>query len=356
MGALRYIGSKVRVVDAILDIVGPPANRRSAFVDLFSGTGTVSREAARRGWRVRANDSLVCASILTTSQLLGKNDVPFTTLGCYASALTELDATEPQRGFIFREYSPSGLSRSGHVRKYFSVDNAMKIDGIRDQIRVWREKELINSLEEALLVADLLLAANGVASIAGTYGCFLRRWAPNALVPIRLRPRKLLSGKGRFEVLTMDACNVPIQPADLAYLDPPYTKRQYAAYYHVLETIADGDCPKVDGVTGLRPWEDKSSPFCYKKRALAAFENMIFRLPARRVLISYSSEGHVNLADLTGALAKYGNTTVHNLGTIGRYRPNSRASAKESGVAEYVIEFHKRDSVQEVLTWPELCH
>ena len=44
---------------------------------------------------------------------------------------------------------------------------------------------------------------------------------------------------------------------DTVYLDPPYTKRQYAAYYHVLETLAYGDEPEVSGVTGLRPWEGK---------------------------------------------------------------------------------------------------
>ena len=34
---------------------------------------------------------------------------------------------------------------------------------------------------------------------------------------------------------------------DAVYADPPYTKRQYAAYYHILETIAAGDRPLISG-------------------------------------------------------------------------------------------------------------
>ena len=41
--------------------------------------------------------------------------------------------------------------------------------------------------------------------------------------------------------------------ADTVYLDPPYTKRQYAAYYHILEAISLGDEPIVEGICGIRP-------------------------------------------------------------------------------------------------------
>ncbi|MCZ5120468.1 DNA adenine methylase [Escherichia coli] len=32
---------------------------------------------------------------------------------------------------------------------------------------------------------------------------------------------------------------------DLCYIDPPYMKRQYAANYHILETLARGDEPEA---------------------------------------------------------------------------------------------------------------
>ena len=39
---------------------------------------------------------------------------------------------------------------------------------------------------------------------------------------------------------------------DILYLDPPYNARQYIANYHLLETVARYDSPKIKGLTGLR--------------------------------------------------------------------------------------------------------
>jgi adenine-specific DNA-methyltransferase len=65
MGSLRYIGSKARVVDQIIEAVGAPTGYDGHFIDLFSGTGVVSREAGLRGWKVRANDHLLSSSLIT---------------------------------------------------------------------------------------------------------------------------------------------------------------------------------------------------------------------------------------------------------------------------------------------------
>ena len=78
---IRYLGSKARIVGSILDAIGRPTPKSSRFVDIFSGTGVVSREAASRGWRVFANDHLHSAAILTTAHLLSGDDVAFVHFG-----------------------------------------------------------------------------------------------------------------------------------------------------------------------------------------------------------------------------------------------------------------------------------
>jgi len=183
-----------------------------------------------------------------------------------------------------------------------------------------------------------------VANTAGTYGCYLSDWIPSARRALHLRPRSLLEAKQELEVLNLDVTRVPIGPSDVVYYDPPYTKRQYAAYYHVLETIALGDEPEIGGKTGLRAWRHKASDFCYKSRALHAIVSLVIEAQARRVYLSYSSDGHVAMDQLVDALAREGRISVVPLGAIGRYRPNAEASNTADHVVEYLISFEKRDS------------
>lgn len=336
---LRYIGSKARIVAEIASIAGPP--RRGRFVDALSGTGVVSAWAARRGWSVLANDHLEAARVLTRAKLIGGSDARFTRFGEYAEAVRQLNATPGLEGFVFREYSPSGQSASGDERRYFTRENAMRIDARRAQIAAWHAAGCITDEERDLLVADLLIAASRVANIAGTYGCFLRHWTANALRPIHMEPRTLEPHRAKHIVTRLDCFEVRTAQDDLLYLDPPYTKRQYAAYYHILETIAQGDEPRVAGVTGLRPWRAKASPFCYKRKALDALMRLVEANESRRQLISYSDEGHIALAELTARLSLHGDVRTHKLGVIGRYRPNLAARDNRADVSEYLIELRK---------------
>ena len=91
-------------------------------------------------------------------------------------------------------------------------------------------------------------------------------------------------------------------------------------------------------MTGLRPWRDKASDFSYKTRALDALTRLVLGTTARQVLLSYSNEGHVPREQLINALSEAGKVTVHEVKTIGRYRPNAQASANAAAVNEYVIE------------------
>jgi adenine-specific DNA-methyltransferase len=145
---------------------------------------------------------------------------------------------------------------------------------------------------------------------------------------------------------------VPMAPDDVAYFDPPYTKRQYAAYYHINETLACGDEPVVLGKTGLRPWRDKASDYCYKRRALDALHMLIASTEARRVFLSYSNEGHIDLDELLLRLTPLGHVELHEIATIGRYRPNQAASDAGDEVVEFLLELQKTrvDAPEELTT------
>lgn len=335
--SFRYIGSKARLVDQISQFI-PEPSKEGFFVDAFCGTGSVAEIAALKGWNIRLNDNLLSAVITAHARLISDDEVPFLSLGGYDNAIQILNNLNPSPAFIWRTYSPASLSKCGIERRYFTEINAQRIDAIREKIYEWSEDNLITEIEKKLLIADLFSALNKVANIAGTFGCFMANWTKQSEGDLYLVPRKLKRQRVNVEVSVGDVFDVPNSYQDVVYLDPPYTKRQYASYYHILETIAWWDSPQVDGVAGLRPWKDKASDFCYKVRALKTLSRLIQSLKAQTILLSYSSEGHIPMCEMEEELRTLGQkTNVIPLGKIGRYRPNKIASESASEVNEYLI-------------------
>lgn len=83
------------------------------------------------------------------------------------------------------------------------------------------------------------------------------------------------------------------------YADPPYTRDHYSRYYHVLETLALRDNPKISKVTvhgfthvsnGIYRENRYQSPFCIKSKASDAFRKMfeLTSISGRNLLLSYS--------------------------------------------------------------------
>ena len=336
---MRYIGSKSRLVSSIGKYIGQPTQGR--FIDAFCGTGAVAEEASRKGWPIVLNDLMHYAIVLSTARLMTEPDTAFSEFGGYHNAVGLLNRTTPRPGYIAEQYSPRSFQALGFERRYFTEQNASLIDAIRAQISVWSSKGLISDLESHLLIADLLRAASRVANTSGTFGCFLSDWTAQSQSPLLLRPRERPKVSNRIEARVGDAATLKVTPADTVYFDPPYTKRQYASYYHILETITLGDEPEVEGVCGLRPWKHKASNFCYKSKAAEALRQLIDSTCANRVLLSYSSEGHVGLDELKSILTPYHSAVLHPIDTIGRYRPNAEASRNGSSVTEYLAVIDK---------------
>ena len=332
----RYIGSKARVVKGILERVGKPNG--GTFFDAFSGTGAVAQAASEAGWKVHVNDHLISAAMTSLARVTSSAQAAFTGTGGYSKAIAQLNATKPIAGFIWREYSPASVGHCGIARMYFTEHNAQRIDGMRARIERWRQDGRITEVETCVLLADLMGAANRVANTAGTYGCFLSRWQRQSLGDISIVARTMPRTAPTATMASGDVVDLRCKPEDTVYFDPPYTKRQYAAYYHILETIALGDQPTVKGVGGIRPWKEKASDFCYKARAAGALESLVGGCAARRVFLSYSAEGQVPLDLLASGLANVGIVKRHELSQVGRYRPNRAASRAGSEVKEVLFE------------------
>lgn len=329
--AIEYLGNKTQLLDFI---VGPIAAERKAVVaDVFCGTASVSRALAERGVRVVANDHLQLCAVLAEAALLPAVEPAFAGLSGelpskrseppYRSVLRLLNGLEPRSGFFHETYSPAS-HRSGVRRMYLTEENAAKTDAIRARIREW--EPILSRAERAILLRDLVQGVSAVSNTAGTYGCYLKTWKRRALDPLQLRPTALSPLKtAGHRVHCGDATEVLADvDVDLVYLDPPYTKRQYAAYYHLLETLVRDDRPAVTGSTGLPEWQARQSDFCYRRRAPAALAKLIEHVNASGVFLSYSEDGHIEHDEILEILGSRGTVTWTEQ-SLPRYRSNTLA-------------------------------
>ncbi|MDW7662354.1 MAG: DNA adenine methylase [Bacillota bacterium] len=345
----RYIGNKAKLLPIIMQTAKRIIGEIGVVADIMAGTGVVSLEFRREGYSVIASDMMTYSKHHLNINLLvnqppdfaGLNTINSANGSRYEDVLLLLNSLEPVEGYFYNEFSPGGIPQNGsEPRKYFIPENASKIDAMREQINQWLAEGKLTEIEESLLKHTLIMATNKVANISGTYGYFLSSFIRSSLDNIVLLPVQFEENDNINHTVIQGFAEVvaPDIRADLCYIDPPYMKRQYAANYHILETIARGDYPEAVGKSGLRDWWDQHSKFCTKTRGLDSFERVISSMHCQDFIISYSEDGLFPLDTLISCFEKHGTVSVDYIDNS-RFRSNGSPLPKQ--LQEYVIHVRK---------------
>ena len=305
---MRYIGGKSKLLDDIHQLVKEKVTDDSKlFLDLFSGTGCVG-ESFKSQFEVYANDQLYFSYLLCAGTLQHNTPPLFQGLQAlsvddpidYLNALTpEIDSSY----FIYHNYSPEGESG----RMYFTPQNAAKIDAIRQKIQIWFDNKKIDLDEYEYLLCALVEAVPFISNTTGTYGAYLKHWDNRVHKPLQLEHAILTNNGKENKAFNEDAAELTKRLyVDVCYIDPPYNARQYTSNYHLLETIAHYDSPDIKGITGVRQYDKElHSRFCRKREAYCAFEEVIKKLQAKHIIVSYSSDGILSHQEIEDILQRY---------------------------------------------------
>jgi adenine-specific DNA-methyltransferase len=286
---LKYIGSKRTLVPLIAELAGTLPIRSAC--DLFAGTTRVGQALRRAGLEVHSND------LATYSQVLGR-------------AYIEADAPEHLEAQLLLAELNVLPGRSGYFTRtfceearYFQAHNGARIDSIRDRID---EYELSPTVR-ALLLTSLMEAADRVDSTTGVQMAYLKSWAPRAARRLELRTPELVRGP-RGTVTREDANSLAGSiEAELVYIDPPYTQHSYFSNYHIWETLIRWDAPEHYGVARKRSdCRDNKSPYNSKPGARAALEDLLARLRAPWMIVSFNNEGFHDPGQIVALLAEHG--------------------------------------------------
>lgn len=342
---MRYLGNKQKIILEIEELILRKVNvsKKQVFFDAFSGTGAVS-DYMKKYFKIIANDSLYTPYIYTSSKLNNSN-VTFDVLGINPFEYFNNDNLE-YKGFVYKNYSPASTEK----RMYFSEENALKIDYIRNKIEKWKKENKINEEEYNYLLASLIESLSKVSNIAGVYGAYLKQWDNRALKKMKFieveRNKEIpVSNKNKIYNFNIEEIIKNID-CDIIYLDPPYTKNQYATQYHLLETISKNDNPEIVGVTGGRKdSKNNNSNFSKDINAHIAFANLIKYTKAKHIIVSYSSLGLMSKEYIENVLKRYGKKETYELKKINykKYQ-NHQTDAKKTNI-EYIFYIEKTDNV-----------
>lgn len=302
----QYLGSKTKYIDYILKYI--PSDVES-ILDAFSGSGIVSYNLKKNGYKVISNDILSYNSIITKALVENSNII-----------LTEEDIDklfEPnlrKSNFIEREFTDL----------YYTKDECMFLDNLYSNIQ-----ELDNEYKKALAFASI--GRTLIRKILFAYFCYTKamdyrkeekHWKRNPVINSDIKKlyrnyiieynnavinngKENLSYNGDILLTNSSSINV-----DLVYLDPPYggTHSDYANYYHFLETYINywKDEPLFNKTKQPKNKLQKSE-FATKNNVLV-FEKLFEKIKHIKYwMISYNSNATPNKEEFVKIINKYKN-------------------------------------------------
>jgi len=324
---MNYIGSKLSLLEFLDESINKVVDKNChTFCDLFAGTGAVGKYFKKKGYKIIANDIQYYSYVLNRHYIGNHKELRFSGLTEEIPELKNvilennknfvcnyLSGINGIKGFIYNNYCSGGTKNNGEERLYFSDENGMRCDAIRQKIEGWHKAKLITEDEYYFLLTSLVESIDKYANTASVYGAFLKKLKKTALNNLILKPAELILNNQEHEVFNRDINDVVAKiEGDILYLDPPYNQRQYATNYHMLETIAKYDNPEIHGKTGLRNYEKEKSLYCSRPQVKKMFKDLILKAKAKYIFLSYNNEGLMTLGDIKEIMSmrgKYGNFT-----------------------------------------------
>lgn len=346
---MRYIWNKQKLLDEIRKLFID----KNVFVDnytlfdAFSWTSSVWNYFKSK-YKIISNDSLYFSYVIAEAKL-NPIDKKFKKLKLNPFEYFNKDNCY-LKWFIYKNYSPWWSNR-----KYFSEDNAMKIDFIRTKIEEWYKKEKINKQEYFYLIACLLESVWKISNVAWVYWSFLRTWDSRALKDMKFIDLEDFSNNNIFKnEVHNNIIEILIDDIkwDILYLDPPYTKNQYSTQYHILETIALYDNPEIFWKTWHREVVSKNSNFSKDWSVHIEFERLVKKANFKYIILSYNSVWIMSKEYIERVLKRYWKEETYECRQI-NYKQylNSKAKKNEEHF-EYLFFIEKKDITDVVYKSP----
>jgi adenine-specific DNA methylase len=359
---MKYMGSKrAMLLNGLGNLIGQEVAGRSRFIDLFSGSAAVSWHVAERypvevlAVDLQAYGTALAEGLLRRTKPLSKEDFwpnwkanaeehlqafapPF------VDRITRANVDEARRWCALFPEGSLIYAYGGH---YFSPTQISWIEALRETLPEEEETRSI-ALAALVMAASQAAAAPGHTAqpfqptktaknfLAESWDRDIPELVSKAIDSIAHRHARVRGSSHQT-----DACKfaTELEDGDLVFVDPPYSGVHYSRFYHVLESIAEGETTAVSGV-GRYPAKEKRprSDFSMKTTSATAMENLLKTLAERKTDVILTFPDHdcsngLSGEQITGLAAAHFHVekkSVHSvfstLGGVGKYAEGSRSA------------------------------
>jgi DNA adenine methylase/adenine-specific DNA-methyltransferase len=325
------MGSKHRLLPWVHQVLSTIEFRTAA--DPFVGSGCVSYLMKSMGKQVKASDFLNFPAVIAEATVANQR------YRLNPSVIERLLMPVPQGSdFITRTFS--GI--------FYNVEDLRFLDSISARIDEIANRYLRAMALAALIRSCLKKQPRGVFTVSGNLARYddgrrdLRLSLRDHFLEQAQIFNKLVFDNGqRNFVRHSDVFDLYPKNIDLVYLDPPYVPRSddncYIKRYHFLEGLS---CYwrglQIMNDTKVRKIRKKNTPFAYRKTALDAFDRLFRLFQDSIIVLSYSSNGFPDLAEIEALMRRYKpDIVIHR--KPHRYHFGTHSAVGRAAVQEYLI-------------------
>lgn len=355
---ITYLGNKRKLVPyieneikSICELLGKSS---LDILEPFCGSTSVSRMLKKYSRHLVVNDLESFCTTLAKCYLSSPNETEYKQIETGIKLLNKNKFSKIAPKFIRKHYAPQDdFNIREDERAYYTSKNAHIIDSMCYHIFC-----NISSNFQHYFLAPLLVEASIHTNTSGTFNSYHKKdgvghfggKGEHALsrimgeieleVPIFFKSHDETDFK--LDVYNMDS-NVLIRELtkkeqwfDVAYLDPPYNKHPYGTNFFMLDIINKWN-PSMEIPSNHRgqPEDWKRSKYNSFSEAKIVFEDLIEKIPASYVILSYNNEGIISSSDLREILEKYGNVSLKEI-VYPTYKACKNLKSRSKDVIEYL--------------------
>ena len=339
LSSRRYTGAKTKLLSHIDSVFLRHLSalqdmQNLIFFDVFAGTGVVSEYFMRHYGSdcniadLQGNDKDKSARKKPRFTRVILNDFLHSNYAIYKGFFggESFDSAKLER--IVKSYNTLNVDKiqpnyytHSFGNLFFSKGDSSIIGHIRDGLDLLLSTRQISQKEFFILLSSLIYSADRVANTVGHYDAYRKnialqdRFSFELIKPLDMANVDCEIFRTDSNALVRDFVRQNRQ-IDIAFIDPPYNSRQYARFYHLLETLAKNDKPKLYGIA-KKPTPENVSVYCQSK-AKEAFSDLVANLAkcAKILLVTYNntisanprSNTRMNEEQITQILESHGKT------------------------------------------------